>query len=38
MAKDMKNPQGTDAIFVKDVKEAQKCQKNIKDIEVTHLN
>jgi hypothetical protein len=34
----MKNSQGTDAIFVRDVKEAQKCLQKIKDIEVTHLN
>ena len=38
IAKDMKNPKGDDLKFINDVREGQKCQQNLKDIEVTHLN
>jgi hypothetical protein len=33
----MKNPLGDDEKFVKDVREAQKCQQTLKDIEVTNI-
>ena len=38
MANKMRFPQGDDVEFVRDVREAQRCQQNIKDIEVTHFN
>jgi hypothetical protein len=38
MADEMKNPVGDDVKFVKDVREAQKCQQIIKHIEVTNIN
>jgi hypothetical protein len=38
MADEVKNPAGDDLKFVKDVREAQKCQKTLKDIEVTNMN
>ena len=38
MAEDMINPIGDDAKFVKDVREAQRCLQNIKDIQVKNIN
>ena len=39
MANQMKKPSGdSDIKFVNDVREAQKCQQNLKELEVTHIN
>ena len=38
MANDIKKPSGDDLKFVNDVREAQKCKQNLKDLDVTHIN